>query len=518
MIHSYSRGCDAGVGGAGGGRVAPMSNGDATRDVAADFDGGPTDAAEPDTSVVVTGKQANGKACGMGGDCDSGFCVDGVCCDKSCTGLCMACSATFTGGADGTCANVMAGASSPRAGCTDETATKPCGHDGTCDGMGQCRSVGSGQPCGQSTCTDAHTFQAGGKCDGMGMCTTPAKTDCGTYPCASTGCAKPCTTAADCPDPLGQYCSNGTCKVKKTLGSPCAAATECGSTFCSPDQVCCDKACAGACTACLKATTGQTDGMCVAVQLGQDPHNDCAADVAGSCGKDGNCDGKGACHLTASGTSCGAATCALTTFTPGKTCNGTGMCVAAGTAMDCGQNACTTTGCTTACKVDTECGTTAYCDKTTSKCTSKKGNGTACGVGNECTSGACVEGLCCNTACGGTCLSCLAAKTGGVNGTCGFIKSGAPDSRCTASTQSTCGQDGNCDGAGQCEKWSSSTVCAAATCSGGNYLAARTCSKGFAILPRRPPAAERSAMRRAAVGPPAPPRTTAPATTTAMPS
>src|SRR5206468_12444736 len=143
-----------------------------------------------------------------------------------------------------------------------------------------------------------------------------------------------------------------------------------------------------------------------------------------SCGKDGNCDGKGACHLTASGTLCGAATCSGTIFTPGKTCNGTGTC-AAGINVDCGQNACTTTdGCKTACTADVDCGTTAYCDRTTTpaKCTAKKGNGTACGLGNECTSGACVEGICCNTACGGTCLSCLAAKTGGAAGTCAFIK------------------------------------------------------------------------------------------------
>jgi hypothetical protein len=430
---------------------------------------------DDETNAVMTGKQTNGKACGMDGDCQSGFCRDGVCCNEACSGQCKACAATFTGGADGTCANVMAGASS-RGACTDETATNACGHDGTCDGAGQCKSVGAGQACGQGTCTDAHTFQGAGQCNGAGACTTPAKTDCGTYPCASTGCAKPCTAAADCA--AGQYCSNGTCKVTKTLGTTCMAATECGSGFCSPDQVCCDKACTGACTACLKATTGQADGMCAPVQLGQDPHNDCAPDAAGSCGKDGNCDGKGACHLTTSGTSCGSASCSGSTFTPGKACNGTGMCAAAGSAMDCGQNACTTDGCKSACAVDADCGTSAYCDKTTSKCTGKKNNGTACAVGNECTSGACVEGVCCNTACSGTCLSCLAAKTGGASGTCAFITAGMPDSRCTAADKSTCGQDGNCNGAGQCEKWSSSTVCAASTCTGGNYLAARTCSNG----------------------------------------
>jgi hypothetical protein len=467
-INSSSGGCDAGQEHPAQTDAGSPDGGDA----AVDHPG----TGDDESSVVVTGKQANGKACGTADDCQSGFCQDGVCCNEACTGLCQACAATFTGGMDGTCANVMAGASS-RGACADETATKPCGHDGTCDGTGQCRNVGAGQACGQSTCTDTHTFQAAGKCDGAGACMTPAPADCGAYPCASTGCAKPCTGAADCAS--GQYCSNGTCKVTKALGTTCAAAAECGSGFCSPDQVCCDKACTDACTACVKVSTGLADGTCGPVQLGQDPHDDCAADANGSCGKDGTCDGKGGCHLTASGTPCGSASCSGSTFTPGKTCNGTGTCAAAGSPVDCGQNACTTDGCKTACASDADCGTTAYCDKNSSKCTGKKSNGTACAVGNECTSGACVEGVCCNTACSGTCLSCLSAKTGGASGTCAFITAGMPDARCTAADKSTCGQDGNCNGAGQCEKWSSSTVCAAATCSGGNYLAARTCSNGI---------------------------------------
>ncbi len=438
-IMAQAGGCgDAGAthlnndGGAGGktGKTDGPPQGNA--DAAAGHPGGGEDGG----SVIVTGKQANGNACGADGDCDSGFCRDGVCCNTACTGLCQACAATFTGGMDGTCGNVMAGASS-RGACQDETATKPCGHDGTCDGAGQCRNVGAGQACGQSTCTDSHTFQAAGKCDGAGACMTPATMDCGAYPCASTGCAKPCTAATDCA--AGQYCSNGTCKVTKSLGTPCAAAAECGSGFCSPDQVCCDKACTGACTACLKASTGQADGMCSPVQLGQDPHNDCAPDTTNSCGKDGNCDGKGACHLATSGTSCGSASCSGSTFTPGKTCNGTGTCAAAASTTDCGQNACTTDGCKMSCTADTDCGASAYCDKTASKCTSKKANGAACGLGNECASGACVEGVCCNTACTGTCLSCLAAKTGGASGTCAFITAGMPDSRCTAADKSTCG-------------------------------------------------------------------------------
>src|SRR6201995_797508 len=56
-------------------------------------------------------KQANGQACGCGGDCVSGFCVDGVCCNTACADTCKSCNTTA---APGTCAFVPNGAP-PRA-------------------------------------------------------------------------------------------------------------------------------------------------------------------------------------------------------------------------------------------------------------------------------------------------------------------------------------------------------------------------------------------------------------------
>jgi hypothetical protein len=45
-----------------------------------------------------------------------------------------------------------------------------------------------------------------------------------------------------------------------------------------------------------------------------------------------------------------------------------------------------------------------------------------CGSDEECASGHCVEGVCCKTACSGTCESCLAARKGdGIDGVCGFV-------------------------------------------------------------------------------------------------
>ena len=50
-----------------------------------------------------------GDPCSGNSACGSGFCVDGVCCADACAGLCLACSAAKTGGANGTCAPVAAG-------------------------------------------------------------------------------------------------------------------------------------------------------------------------------------------------------------------------------------------------------------------------------------------------------------------------------------------------------------------------------------------------------------------------
>jgi len=61
----------------------------------------------------------------------------------------------------------------------------------------------------------------------------------------------------------------------------------------------------------------------------------------------------------------------------------------------------------------------------------------------NCQSANCVDGVCCNTGCNSTCQACVAAQTGGVNGTCAFITAGTdPASECPGAQ--------NCNGAGVC--------------------------------------------------------------------
>jgi hypothetical protein len=75
-------------------------------------------------------------------------------------------------------------------------------------------------------------------------------------------------------------------------------------------------------------------------------------------------------------------------------------------------------------------------------------NGVACAAATECASEFCVDGVCCDRACEGTCLSCLSASTSLSDGTCGPARAGLdPKGQCERSSD-PCGNDGECDGAG----------------------------------------------------------------------
>jgi hypothetical protein len=77
--------------------------------------------------------------------------------------------------------------------------------------------------------------------------------------------------------------------------------------------------------------------------------------------------------------------------------------------------------------------------------------GAACGNSIECASGMCVDGFCCNSACGSTCDACSMARTGQANGTCAPLSTTvAPTVQCHTST-------GMCDAIAYCTP--TSTAC-----------------------------------------------------------
>jgi hypothetical protein len=90
-------------------------------------------------------------------------------------------------------------------------------------------------------------------------------------------------------------------------------------------------------------------------------------------------------------------------------------------------------------------------------------NGESCSDDEECASGNCVESVCCDDPCDGTCESCLAANTPSADGTCDDIDSGSdPDGECSATNCYT----GNCDGSGACDIYSGGEEGACSACQG----------------------------------------------------
>jgi hypothetical protein len=406
------------------------------------------------------GKKPIGASCGTNDDCNSAFCAQGVCCATACSGTCKSCAVPASAG---TCINVPAG-QDPLAQCDDQ-GSATCMGDGFCDGKGACRMYAAGTSCGTSTCTGA-TLTPAGKCDGAGTCNPGAPQGCNAYACGTGGtCKTSCTADKDCGS--GYFCVGGSC-AKKGAGAACTTDSDCGTGHCA-QGVCCKTACAGTCMSCA---LGTSTGTCTAIAVGMDPYNQCADQAATNpCGTSGACDGNGACAIYPAGTNCAAASCTGSNLTQSRTCDGAGTCRPATTAT-CTPFACGASACKVTCTTNADCVAPNVC---ASGSCGKLPPGAACTAAASCVSGFCAQGVCCDTACTGTCLSCALA---GSAGTCSPVPSGKPPAvltQCAATAAAGCLADGLCDGAGHCRDWPGGTQCAAASCTGASLTPAATC-------------------------------------------
>lgn len=246
-------------------------------------------------------------------------------------------------------------------------------------------------------------------------------------------------------------------------GVDCSSDAECASGFCV-DKVCCDTKCGAACSSCRGENTGMADGVCGFVTSGTDANDDCA-ESNDACGRDGSCDGAGACRFKGVDHACGTESCSSGQYTPAAYCDGTGSC-SQRTPISCGNYPCSGTVCAVTCTPSIQCPTGLWCDS--GSCKAKKPTGTTCNGAAECVSAACIDGVCCDSDCTGTCRSCRAASTGAAEGHCAPITAGTdPNNECTAAAVSTCKNDGSCDGSGACRQYASGTVCQAKACSDG---------------------------------------------------
>jgi hypothetical protein len=406
---------------------------------------------------------ANGAACALSADCDSTICVDGVCCDRACSGTCEACVAGLkqSGLATGTCGPVRAG-TDPDSECAAEARTT-CGKTGSCDGLqAACAKWPLGTPCHDPVDTRCQCNNVTGWiCSGTGTCydeTTFVQCGSGDYQCLrpdgtapscsapeAGACATPCTADTDCK--TNYRCLAGACVAKLPVKAACSANLDCAGGSCA-DGVCCNAPCGRQCEACnlpgLVGTCSQVTGAPVAPRLA----------CAGSSPCQGACGGqRDQCDYPGSAVACGASACVNDSVKHADTCDGTGKCQG-GSTTDCGDYSCDPTklACFTECTKNADCagaghcnvsGTRGTCNPATVTCDGAWRTRDVAGTIARCGGYKCIAGVCqskcagaadCDAASGYTCSAgqrCVhAGADGGVGDASGATgaSGGAPGS------------------------------------------------------------------------------------------
>ncbi len=191
-------------------------------------------------------RRAKGDNCADARACISALCVDGICCDRACSGQCEACDVA---GAAGTCSPVFGAPHGARAACAGTGSGTVCGP--SCNGVDptQCNPAPVTTPCAINACNAGVETHAN-LCDGAGSCRDVPKS-CGVYACSASACRTTCTSKADCAP--GHWCNNGICEGAIDLGAPCTSGSSCSTDLCT-DGVCCAVATCGAGGTCAGPT------------------------------------------------------------------------------------------------------------------------------------------------------------------------------------------------------------------------------------------------------------------------
>lgn len=491
-------------------------------------------------------ERIQGQSCSSNGQCLSSRCVDGRCCENSCDTPCRACSNSLTGAPDGECRviNTETTDTSPSDLCVGTTG---CGGNGcTCEaGSGLCKestgsACSSNGECLSSNCVDGFCCNSlcAGACDACdvsgseGTCTNVAKGTQGSPSCSGSllcdGSSASCPADCNGDDSLcetGFYCTgSNTCASKQGNGATCSRGGECSSNNCI-DGRCCNSTCGGACNAC--DVTG-SEGTCTEIPDGEEGEPQCAGNlrcdgISSSCPANCvvdldcdtgyYCDGSNACRtLVVQGDPCTTNSECATGFCADGACCDTactgqcesctsvlkgggsnGVCGASANSSDpddeCGNYWCQGGSCDTSCAPndDALCKDDAFCDGAGNTCVSDLLQGDSCDEDQDCLSGSCVDGVCCESACSGTCQACSDLLTGAGDGFCRNVTQDTdPDSECGAyfcvsgSCETECGinDDNRCKSGFYCEEISGAGQCRALQNRGEACEKSTDCSGG----------------------------------------
>jgi hypothetical protein len=320
-------------------------------------------------------------------------------------------------------------------------------------------------------CRDFAALIPAGTCTPEGHCPTPA--DCQptwtavarggeACVCGDTGCTlklvEPCRAAADC--------QSAACAATALGANICCAAACADSEVCTEDGAGCvpaavcaegERRCSGANYQRCAAGKWATETVCGEVGCSL-VVGGCLARVGQACDTNDQC-GEGACLPTPGGVSiCCTAPCDVAC----RACDITGLeCVSLDDDAACGVTACpadstcrnypasTSSGrcvngrCGAGAEVcdfeprgeGQECSANTLCDGNGDCSVALSALGDACNSGNQCASGSCVDGVCCNQDCNGVCETCAVT---------GLCRAPASDPACPSAL---CSQfDPNCVG------------------------------------------------------------------------
>ena len=295
----------------------------------------------------------------------------------------------------------------------------------------------TGSMCGGVVCTQPTNPCQQSTCDPMtGNCIT-----------SNVGDGSSCSTGDKCK--VGQTCTGGVCGggIDVQCGAPPSA---CQTVACVPASGCVTSNVAN-------GTTCSTGDMCVSSQTCQS--GSCQGGMSVMCATSTNpcetttCDPSTGCGFAAvaDGTSCasGSACVTGTTCVGGVCSGGTGVVcpppTAACTVSICDMNGCGSQFAAAGTDPNGDCASVGSCvnacDGAGACQRTCLGPGGSCGAdGTVCSTGNCVDGVCCDTACNGTCQAC---NLPGSVGTCTAIPDGTDPG-------DECGTGNVCNGTGGC--------------------------------------------------------------------
>lgn len=237
-------------------------------------------------------------------------------------------------------------------------------------------------------------------------------------------------------------------------GDTCASSADCKKGHCA-EGICCESACDGVCSSCDEARTGQRRGICALVPTAAPPIAACGGSA---------CDGAGNCRRQR-GDVCNTETECSSGFCADGVCCDTsceGLCQSCAASLTGGGDGICLATLAYRESAD-ECAGSVTCDGA-GDCYAGA-LGTACTQANECLSGFCADGHCCESECDGVCREC--STTGACELVADREDSGTcDDSRGCTQAPCVCTDDGSCAATG-------------GSCTAGPQCASGYCSDGI---------------------------------------